>query len=205
MTLADLPNLLPAFGVLALLFTWWKTKEINNAPEGDDRMAKIAKSIQDGAMAFLKAEYRILLWFVVGVAALLYWSGSTNDPDSNGMIAVAFVVGAICSALAGYLGMKVATKANVRTANAAQDSLGKALEIAFAGGSVMGLGCRWTRYPGIGWFVSIFRPNFWSIRRAKRLVHHPFRSDGFFLRGIVHSTLRPCRGGHLHQSRRRRS
>ena len=140
MTLADLPIILPAFGVLALLFTWWKTKEINNAPEGSPRMAKIAKSIQDGAMAFLKAEYRILLWFVVGVAALLYWSGSTNDPQSKGLIAVAFVVGAICSALAGYLGMKVATKANVRTANAAQDSLGKALEVAFAGGSVMGLG-----------------------------------------------------------------
>lgn len=105
MNLADLPHILPAFGVLALLFTWWKTKEINNAPEGSSRMAKIAKSIQDGAMAFLKAEYKILLWFVIGVAALLYWSGSTNDPDSKGMIAVAFIVGAICSALAGYLGM----------------------------------------------------------------------------------------------------
>ena len=160
MTLADLPNVLPAFGVLALLFTWWKTKEINHAPEGDARMAKIAKSIQEGAMAFLKAEYRILLWFVVGVAALLYWSGSTNDPDSNGMIAVAFVVGAICSALAGYLGMKVATKANVRTANAAQDSLGKALEIAFAGGSVMGLGVVGLGILGLGGLFLFFGQTF---------------------------------------------
>ena len=159
MTLADLPNILPAFGVLALLFTWWKTKEINNAPEGSVRMAKIAKSIQEGAMAFLKAEYRILLWFVVGVAALLYWSASTNDPDSNGMIAVAFVVGAICSALAGYLGMKVATKANVRTANAAQDSLGKALEIAFAGGSVMGLGVVGLGILGLGGLFLFFGQN----------------------------------------------
>ena len=86
MTLADLPIILPAFGVLALLFTWWKTKEINNAPEGTARMGKIAKSIQEGAMAFLKAEYKILLWFVVGVAVLLYWSGSTNDPDSQGCL-----------------------------------------------------------------------------------------------------------------------
>ena len=169
MTLADLPNLLPAFGVLALLFTWWKTKEINNAPEGDDRMAKIAKSIQEGAMAFLKAEYRILLWFVVGVAALLYWSGSTNDPDSNGMIAVAFVVGAICSALAGYLGMKVATKANVRTANAAQDSLGKALEIAFAGGSVMGLGVVGLGILGLGGLFLFFGQNFGAFEGQKGL------------------------------------
>ena len=169
MTLADLPNVLPAFGALALLFTWWKTKEINNAPEGDARMAKIAKSIQEGAMAFLKAEYRILLWFVVGVAALLYWSGSTNDPDSNGMIAVAFVVGAICSALAGYLGMKVATKANVRTANAAQDSLGKALEIAFAGGSVMGLGVVGLGILGLGGLFLFFGQNFGAFEGQKGL------------------------------------
>ena len=138
-TLEDLPLFLPAFGVLALLFTWWKTKEINNAPEGSPRMVKIAKSIQDGAMTFLKAEYKILFFFVLGVAALLYWSGSVNE-HGHELIALSFVVGAFCSALAGYLGMKVATKANVRTAHAAQDSLGKALEVAFAGGSVMGLG-----------------------------------------------------------------
>ena len=132
-------------------------------------MAKIAKSIQEGCMAFLKAEYRILLWFVVGVAALLYWSGSTNDPDSNGMIAVAFVVGAICSALAGYLGMKVATKANVRTANAAQDSLGKALEIAFAGGSVMGLGVVGLGILGLGGLFLFFGQNFGAFEGHKGL------------------------------------
>ena len=100
MNLSDLPVILPAFGVLALLFTWWKTQEINKASEGSARMAKIAKSIQDGAMAFLKAEYKILLWFVIAVALLLYWSGSTNE-NSNERIAGAFVVGACCSALAG--------------------------------------------------------------------------------------------------------
>ncbi|MBN37854.1 MAG: sodium-translocating pyrophosphatase [Opitutae bacterium] len=169
MTLADLPTIIPAFGVLALLFTWWKTKEINNAPEGTARMGKIAKSIQEGAMAFLKAEYKILLWFVVGVAVLLYWSGSTNDPESQGMIAVAFVVGAVCSALAGYLGMKVATKANVRTANAAQESLGKALEVAFAGGSVMGLGVVGLGILGLGGLFAYFGNHFDAFGPGKSL------------------------------------
>lgn len=164
-----MPTILPAFGVLALLFTWWKTKEINNAPEGSPRMAKIAKSIQDGAMAFLKAEYKILLFFVLGVTALLYWSGSTNDPDSKGLIALAFVVGAICSALAGYLGMKVATKANVRTANAAQDSLGKALEVAFAGGSVMGLGVVGLGILGLGGLFLFFGQTFDAFNGGKGL------------------------------------
>jgi len=131
-------------------------------------MAKIAKSIQDGAMAFLKAEYKILLWFVVGVAALLYWSGSTNE-HSHEMIALSFIVGAICSALAGYLGMKVATKANVRTANAAQDSLGKALEVAFAGGSVMGLGVVGLGILGLGGLFAFFGYHFEEFGVGKSL------------------------------------
>ena len=139
MTLDNLLLALPAAGIFALLFTWWKTQTINSTPEGSERMSKIAASIQEGAMAFLRAEYRILVIFVAAVAALLYWSGSNNE-QSHYMVAVSFAVGALCSGLAGYLGMKVATKANVRTANAAKDSLGKALEVAFAGGSVMGLG-----------------------------------------------------------------
>ena len=125
MNLETLTQVLPAIGIVALFFTWWKTNQINKAPEGTDKMEKIAASIQEGAMAFLKAEYRILFFFVVAVAALLYWSGSKN-PASDGLVALSFVIGAICSALAGFLGMKVATKANVRTANAARESLGKA-------------------------------------------------------------------------------
>ena len=102
-------------------------------------MARIAKNIADGAMSFLKAEYRILAIFVAAVAILLYFKGE-SEAGSNGMVAVSFIVGAICSALAGFIGMKVATKANVRTTHAARTSLGKALEVAFAGGSVMGMG-----------------------------------------------------------------
>ena len=97
-------------------------------------MAKIAKHIADGAMAFLKAEYKVLAIFVVAVAILLGVSG--NTPESSPLVALSFVLGAICSALAGFIGMKVATKANVRTTQAARTSLGKALEVAFAGGAV---------------------------------------------------------------------
>ncbi|HIN40036.1 MAG TPA: sodium-translocating pyrophosphatase, partial [Flavobacteriales bacterium] len=100
---------------------------------------RIAKNIEDGAMSFLKAEYKVLSVFVIAVAILLYLKGNAEE-ESNGMVALSFVVGAICSGLAGFIGMKVATKANVRTTQAARTSLGKALEVAFSGGSVMGLG-----------------------------------------------------------------
>ena len=159
MNLETLLLAIPSLGVLALLFTWWKTKEINATPEGSPRMSKIAASIQEGAMAFLKAEYRILIIFVAGVAALLYWSGSNNE-NSHALVAVSFAVGAFCSALAGYLGMKVATKANVRTANAAKDSLGKALEVAFSGGSVMGLGVVGLGILGLGGLFYLFGNHF---------------------------------------------
>ncbi|MDP5231929.1 MAG: sodium-translocating pyrophosphatase [Cellulophaga sp.] len=130
---------LPLFGVVALLFVFVKNMWVSKQDAGNEKMTRIAKSISDGAMSFLKAEYKILSIFVIAVAALLYVKGS-NEIGSNGMVAVSFIVGAICSALAGFIGMKVATKANVRTTQAARTSLGKALEVAFAGGAVMGLG-----------------------------------------------------------------
>jgi K(+)-stimulated pyrophosphate-energized sodium pump len=130
---------LPVFGVLALAFVFAKNAWVSKQDVGNEKMARIAKNIADGAMSFLKAEYKILAIFVLAVAILLYFKG-TNEVGSNGMVAVSFIVGAICSALAGFIGMRVATKANVRTTNAARTSLGKALEVAFAGGAVMGLG-----------------------------------------------------------------
>lgn len=130
---------LPAFGVLALIFVWIKNIWITKQEVGNEKMARIAKSIAEGAMSFLKAEYKILSIFVLCVAVLLYFKGS-NEEGSHGMVALSFFVGAICSALAGFIGMRVATKANVRTTQAARTSLGKALEVAFTGGSVMGLG-----------------------------------------------------------------
>ncbi len=125
--------------MLALVFVLIKNAWVAKQDEGNEKMSRIAKHIADGAMSFLKAEYKILLIFVLGVAILLYFKG-TYDVGSHGMVAVAFIVGAICSAFAGFIGMKAATKANVRTTQAARTSLGKALEVAFAGGAVMGLG-----------------------------------------------------------------
>ncbi|HAU60313.1 MAG TPA: sodium-translocating pyrophosphatase [Opitutae bacterium] len=168
MNLDNLLLSLPAVGVLALIFTWWKTQAINSTPEGSDRMSKIARSIQEGAMAFLRAEYRILVIFVVAVAALLFWSGSNNE-QSDTLVSVAFAVGAFCSALAGYLGMKVATKANVRTANAAKDSLGKALEVAFSGGAVMGLGVVGLGILGLGALFYIFGNHFNAFEQGASL------------------------------------
>ncbi len=134
-----LVKFLPAFGVLGLLFVFVKNRWITKQDVGSPKMTKIAKHIADGAMSFLKAEYKILAIFVAAVAVLLFFKGNA-EVGSNGMVALSFVVGAICSALAGFIGMRVATKANVRTTQAARTSLGKALEVAFAGGSVMGLG-----------------------------------------------------------------
>ncbi|WP_308990757.1 sodium-translocating pyrophosphatase [Mariniflexile litorale] len=130
---------LPLFGVLALAFVFIKSAWVTKQEVGDEKMSRIAKNIADGAMAFLKAEYKVLAIFVVAVAVLLYFKGA-SEVGSSGMVAVSFIVGAICSALAGFIGMKVATKANVRTTQAARTSLGRALEVAFAGGAVMGLG-----------------------------------------------------------------
>ncbi|QBA63377.1 sodium-translocating pyrophosphatase [Muriicola soli] len=152
-------TLLPAFGVLALLFVFVKNIWVSKQEVGDAKMARIAKNIADGAMSFLKAEYKILSIFVVAVAILLYFKGE-NEVGSNGMVALSFGVGAICSALAGFIGMRVATKANVRTTQAARTSLGNALEVAFAGGSVMGLGVVGLGVLGLSGLFMIYQ-NIW--------------------------------------------
>ena len=146
--------LVPAFGLLALIFTFYKFNWVGKQEVGSEKMTRIAKNIADGAMSFLRAEYRILSIFVVAVAILLGVSG--NNPGSSPFVAFSFVLGAICSALAGFIGMRVATKANVRTTNAARTGLGKALEIAFAGGSVMGLGVVGLGMLGLGILLFIY-------------------------------------------------
>ena len=147
---------LPAFGVLALGFVFWKNAWVAKQDEGEEKMARIAKNIADGAMSFLKAEYKVLSVFVIAVAVLLFFKGSF-EADSSGMVAFSFVVGAICSALAGFIGMKVATKANVRTTQAARTSLGKALEVAFSGGAVMGLGVVGLGVLGLSLLLSLYQ------------------------------------------------
>ncbi len=148
--------MLPAVGMIALLFTFVRSNWVSKQEVGDEKMAIIAKNIADGAMAFLKAEYRVLAIFVVAVAVLLFVKGSTED-DSNFWVGISFIIGAICSALAGFIGMQVATKANVRTTNAARTSLGKGLGVAFAGGSVMGMGVVGLGVLGLGLLFIVYR------------------------------------------------
>ena len=153
---------LPAFGILALIFVFIKNRWVTKQDVGNEKMARIAQNISEGAMSFLKAEYKILSIFVVAVAILLFFKGQ-SETGSNGMVAVSFIAGAVCSALAGFIGMKVATKANVRTTNAAQKSLGKALEVAFAGGSVMGLGVVGLGVFGLSGLFAFYSSQGWDI------------------------------------------
>ncbi len=137
--MSTLIYLIPIAGLLGLIYTFTKSAWVGRQEVGTDKMVTISGHIHDGAMAFLRSEYKVLVIFVICVAILLGWSGA-SQANSSWLVAVSFITGAFCSALAGFIGMRVATKANVRTTNAARSGLGKALEIAFAGGSVMGLG-----------------------------------------------------------------
>ncbi len=149
---------IPVLGLLALLFTMWKSAWVSKQEIGTDKMGKIAKYIAEGAMSFLKAEYKVLAIFVIIVAIILGVTGNTEG--SSPLVALSFILGAICSALAGLIGMKVATKANVRTTNAARTGLGKALEVAFAGGAVMGLGVVGLGVLGLGVLFLIYSQMF---------------------------------------------
>ncbi len=149
----------PVFGIIALIYTFLKSGWVGKQEVGSDKMARIATNISDGAMAFLKAEYRVLSIFVVVVAVLMAWGGSVTE-GSAPIVALSFILGAICSGLAGFIGMKVATKANVRTTNAARNSLGKALEVAFGGGAVMGMGVVGLGVLGLGALFLIYSKMF---------------------------------------------
>ena len=138
--LGILAYIIPLFGILGIVFTIWKSSWVTSQDPGNEKMKRIADSISVGAMSFLKAEYTVLTVFVIAVAALLGWAGYDQGTASSPLVALSFVLGAFCSALAGFIGMRVATAANVRTTHAARTSLGAALEVAFAGGSVMGMG-----------------------------------------------------------------
>ncbi len=146
----------PALGVVGLLYTFIKFAWVSKQDAGNDRMKEISNYIAEGAMAFLKAEYKILTYFVIIAALLLGVMGYSNS-NSHWSIALAFVVGAVFSALAGFIGMRIATKANVRTAQAARTSLSKALSVSFTGGSVMGLGVAGLAVLGLGGlFIALY-------------------------------------------------
>ena len=157
--------LIPALGVVGLIVMAIKSAWVNKQDAGDAKMQELAGYIADGAMAFLKAEWKVLSIFVVFAAALLAYSGTIHEINgreihSSWIISIAFIIGAVFSATAGYIGMKVATKANVRTTQAARTSLKQALKVSFTGGTVMGLGVAGLAVLGLGGlfiaFLAIF-------------------------------------------------
>jgi K(+)-stimulated pyrophosphate-energized sodium pump len=141
--------LIPVLGIVGLIVMAIKSAWVSKQDAGDAKMQELAGYIAAGAMAFLKAEWKILSYFVVIAAILLGWSG-TLVADSSPLIALSFIFGAVLSAFAGYLGMKIATKANVRTTQAARTSLAHALKVSFTGGSVMGIGVAGLAVLGLG-------------------------------------------------------
>jgi len=149
----------PAMGIVGLLYTLLKFNWVSKQDAGNDRMKEISTYIAEGAMAFLKAEWKILGYFVVIVALLLGFM-ATKNAESHWSIAISFIIGAVFSATAGYIGMKVATKANVRTAEAAKTSLARALKVSFTGGSVMGLGVSGLAVLGLGGLFLVLKQMF---------------------------------------------
>ncbi|RYY55130.1 MAG: sodium-translocating pyrophosphatase [Chitinophagaceae bacterium] len=151
--------LVPVMGVIGLIYTLIKFQWVSKQDAGTDRMKEISTYIAEGAMAFLKAEWKVLGYFVVIVAILLAVMAQAN-PHSHWSIAIAFVIGAVLSALAGFIGMKAATKANVRTAQAARTSLSKALNVSFTGGAVMGVGVAGLAVLGLGGLYIVLKQYF---------------------------------------------
>jgi len=141
--------LVPFLGIIGLIVMAVKSAWVSKQDVGDANMAELARHIATGAMAFLKAEWKVMSYFVVIAAILLAWSGTQVD-NSHPVIAITFIIGAFLSALAGWIGMNIATKANVRTTQAARTSLAKALNVSFSGGTVMGLGVAGLAVLGLG-------------------------------------------------------
>lgn len=147
--------LIPVLGLIGILSMIIKSAWVTKQPTGDESMSTLAGYIADGAMAFLRAEWKVLGYFVVIAGVLLAWSGTTVATSSP-IIAGSFFIGAFLSAFAGYLGMRIATKSNVRTTQAAKTSLAQALKVSFTGGTVMGLGVAGLAIIGLGSLFILF-------------------------------------------------
>jgi K(+)-stimulated pyrophosphate-energized sodium pump len=151
----NLINMIPVMGGIGILVMLFQSAWVTRQDAGDKTMSELAGHIADGAMAFLKAEWKVLSYFVIIAGILLAWSGSLQGTaaapiHSSPVIAVAFIIGAVFSAFAGYIGMRIATKANVRTTQAARTSLALALKVSFRGGTVMGFGVAGLAILGLG-------------------------------------------------------
>ncbi|MBB6500577.1 sodium-translocating pyrophosphatase [Pedobacter cryoconitis] len=156
---------IPLFGLIGILVMAFQSAWVTRQEAGDKNMSELAGYIADGAMAFLKAEWKVLSYFVIIAGILLAWSGTlSGSPESpihsSPIIAVAFLIGAVFSAFAGYLGMRIATKANVRTTQAARTSLAQALKVSFRGGTVMGFGVAGLAILGLGGLFIILYQTF---------------------------------------------
>jgi len=160
---------IPVTGVLALLYAFLKARWVGKQEVGTDHMAEIAQHIADGARAFLRRQYRVLVLFVIVIAILLAFANAAQ-PGSSWIISLSFIVGALCSALAGFIGMTVATKANVRTTNAARKSLDSALNVAFSGGLVMGLSVVGLGVLGLGTLFLIYLDTGWTIDKVINVI-----------------------------------
>ncbi len=145
----------PIAGLLALAFAFYLSQKVMKTEPGTARMIEIAEAISEGAMAYLSRQYKTLVFFVAALAAIIFLAGTMTD-GLHPSTAFAFVIGAICSSLAGYIGMTVATRANVRTANAAQKSANAALDVAFSGGAVMGMTVVGLGLTGLGIVTFLF-------------------------------------------------
>lgn len=147
--------LIPALGILGLVVMAIQSAWVTKQPTGEANMVELSTYIAEGAMAFLKAEWKILTYFAIVASIILGWSGTLVETSSP-IIAVSFLIGAVFSATAGYFGMNIATKANVRTTQAARTSLKDALKVAFTGGTVMGLGVAGLAVLGLSTLFIIF-------------------------------------------------
>jgi K(+)-stimulated pyrophosphate-energized sodium pump len=147
--------LIPALGIFGLVVMAFKSAWVTKQATGEANMVELSTYIAEGAMAFLKAEWKILAYFAIVAAIILGWSGTLVETSSP-VIAISFIIGAVFSATAGYFGMNIATKANVRTTQAARTSLKDALKVAFTGGTVMGLGVAGLAVFGLSTLFFIF-------------------------------------------------
>ncbi|MDQ3141808.1 MAG: sodium-translocating pyrophosphatase [Bacteroidota bacterium] len=188
----NLIYLLPIFGVLGLIYMAYLYVWVSKQEVGDAKMKSISDSIAEGAMSFLKAEYRVLSIFVLVAGVLLAWL-STQVDTTHWFIVVAFVLGAGFSITAGYIGMRIATRANVRTTNAARTSLSKALQVSFRGGTVMGLGVAGMAVLGLsallGFFFMYFMDGTWANAMIKGVVRTPVEAMSIILEVLAGFSL----------------
>ena len=151
----NLIYLIPLLGIIGIIVMAVKSAWISKQDAGTENMRELAGYISNGAMAFLKAEWKVLTYFAIIAGILLAYSGTLIETSSS-VIAISFLIGAFTSALAGYIGMRVATNANVRTTQAARSSLAQALKVSFSGGSVMGIGVAGLAVLGLGALFIVF-------------------------------------------------